>query len=244
MIELASQASSKRRWLTKRTAIKVSLLLAVSVLLYIGFRLDYHFVVIGYCKGQPRYRGLPVDYWRARVQNYQRWLFNPPPDASDGLLDQLYYLTGVSLFPKPPLQGGHKESVTVLLDLIKDSDPLVRSFAAQYLQSIQPPSQEAIDALIAGLDDPDSGVRYHSMDSLGMYGPAARKALPRIIQEFEEWKRRHPPPGPELAISPGDGPLLAKRYQQEMEFSDAARALQSIDREEARKRGLTLPAFR
>jgi hypothetical protein len=121
---------------------------------------------------------------------------------------------------------------------MKDAGPDVRRWAANYLGTIQPVPEEAIDALIAGLDDPM--VRRESMLGLARCGPAAKRALPKIIQEFEKWKRLHPPPGPELAIMPAEALLLDKKYQRDLHYSAPARALQSIDQEEARKRGLDL----
>src|SRR5262249_55869700 len=146
--------------------------------------------------------------------------------------------TGISLAPQPPFRDEDGELLGVLLVLIKDSDPQVRSCAAKYLGSIQPTTDEAIDALILGLDDPPTN--WYSLLGLEQSGPTAKKALQKIREEFEKWKRLHPPPGPELARSPAEATQLANRYQGQMLSSDAGRALQSIDPEEARKRGITL----
>jgi hypothetical protein len=227
---------SRRLKLTKGRIIKLFVMLLVSIFLFwFAFHQDYHLVVVGYCKGQTRYHGLPVDYWRARVGKYQKWYYNRPHDTTEELLGDLYHLTGVSLFPHEPLPAADRDLLPVLLALMTDTDPLVRSFAAQWLGSIQPPSEEALDALIAGLDDPDSSVRYHSMVSLGACGPAARKALPRIIQEFEHDKSRNTLTP---ARSPAEARLFEKEYVRRLRGLTSAQTLEQVDPDEARKRGL------
>jgi hypothetical protein len=209
----------------------------IGLLIHLGYVLDYHYAISGYWKGQVCYHGLPVDYWRKRVGSYQEWLNNPPAGVNDGLFAHLYYVTGVSLFPKPPMREGDRDSLPMLLILLRDPNSRVREYAAKYLTGIEPLPQEAIDTLIECWND-DPGIGYWVMPSLESCGPAARKALPKIIQELEEWKRYHPSPGPEMAISPGDAAELAKDYDRRIHSEVSARALQSIDPEEARRRGL------
>jgi hypothetical protein len=218
------------RWLTRRAVI-LCLLTVLVWIIYLGYVFDYQHAVIGYYKGQVCYHGLPADYWAARIRNY-RGSHNSVGDY--WILAWFYHLVGWSTAPKPPLTAGDRDSLPILLALKGDAHPVVRQFALYCLADIQPTTEETIDALIAGLDDPDLGVQFSSMDILASCGPAARKALPRIIEEFEKWERRSPQP----SFASLDTPMLPKDYQQ-LKLSEAAgRALQSIDPDEAKKRGL------
>jgi hypothetical protein len=241
MTESVMSAPSEWWRVHKKKIIRILAVMVIAFVLYLGYLLDYDHALIGYLRNQPRYQGLPVEYWKARIQSHERWAKDRPNRTGQGLLADLPELAGLILHPEPGFREGDPEQLWVLLQLMKDADPDVRRWAANYLGTIQSAPEEAIDALIAGLDDPM--VRREAMLGLARCGPAAKKALPKIIREFEEWKRRHPPPGPELAISPAEAAQLAKRYQAKMMSpvqSPAGWALQSIDPQEARKRGIGL----
>ncbi len=47
----------------------------------------------------------------------------------------------------------------------------------------------AVPYLVRVLDDPDYGVRYHSVEELGRLGPAAAEAVPRLMELFHATER-------------------------------------------------------
>src|SRR5260370_19285185 len=109
-----TQNNSRSWWLklTKGRALKLFLILLLSAFLFfIGFFLDFHHVLIGYWKGQPRYKGLPADYWKARIQAYRKWPRTNTPAANDDLVR----LTYRCVLYYDPLPMGDRRKREVLL---------------------------------------------------------------------------------------------------------------------------------
>ncbi len=180
MTELACQTIAKCGWLTKRNAVKSSIVIVVGLLVYICFLLNYHYVITGYWKGQPCYKGLPADYWKARIEAHRKWGRDTP-----GANDDLFVLAcRLLLYYDPlPLEDGRKKEV--LLYLVKDEDWDVRFHAAAHLASIEPPDDEIIDALIEGMDD--QAIDLICLAGLRDYGPRAGKAVPKLLAMLEPY---------------------------------------------------------
>ncbi len=71
-------------------------------------------------------------------------------------------------------------AVTLLLRAMKDSDPLMRHYAAYALGHLNCRPEECVPALTSALGDVDSRVRYISLYALTNFGVAAVTALPVI----------------------------------------------------------------
>lgn len=68
----------------------------------------------------------------------------------------------------------------VLVKALKDSNPKVRSSAAQTLEKIQ--AADALPELVALLSDPDRDVQVRAAYALGGLGKAATSAVPSLLE--------------------------------------------------------------
>ncbi len=85
-----------------------------------------------------------------------------------------------------------KDFVVLLLDLMKNEDPLVRRFAAQGLGKYQPVDNEVISALRNALHDEDEHVRSASERSLGNIAeedPGLRKLVEDALHEVSPFPK-------------------------------------------------------
>jgi HEAT repeat protein len=86
-----------------------------------------------------------------------------------------------------------KEAAPMLVEAMKDPDPLVREHAAEALGCIGPEAKETIQDLVKVLKDPDARVRRDAVRSLGQMGAAAKSAVESIrplLQDKEERVRK------------------------------------------------------
>lgn len=86
-----------------------------------------------------------------------------------------------------------KEATPMLVEAMKDPEPLVREHAAEALGDIGPDAKEAIPELVKALKDPDARVRRDAVRSLGQMGPAAKSAIESIrplLQDKEDRVRK------------------------------------------------------
>jgi hypothetical protein len=180
-----------RRWLPKSKAARICLVVLFGLLLLIGFMLDFHHVVLGYCKGQPRYKGLPADYWRARIQTRNRFIRHEDEPATRLALELLGQLR-MDPTRDYVLAFGDEAATPVLLSLAEDSDDEVRIVAITVLGTIPMGDQAAIAPIIVALDDKNPGIRGASICALDAQSvsdpnsPAVRAAVPRLIRLANE----------------------------------------------------------
>src|SRR5260370_18835377 len=131
----AIQPTSKRRWLPKSKAARICLVVLFGFLLLIGFVLDFHHVVLGYCKGQPRYKGMAADYWRGRIETRNRLIRDKDQPATSLALELLGQLR-MDPTRDYVLAFGDEAATSVLLSLAEDSDDEVRIVAIIVLGTI------------------------------------------------------------------------------------------------------------
>jgi hypothetical protein len=160
----------ERRGLLWRGVVLAAVLLAVELLPW-GW-----YAVPGLLRGEHFYRALPTSYWRKCARD---WLAHAPPGRSSGpaLLGRLAGYLGLNRASPPVLND--RAAVPVLVDLLDESDPDVRAWAANTV-GIGPAGAEAVPALIAALSDPDWRVRSNAMDSLAGMQEAGLPAVPAL----------------------------------------------------------------
>ena|SRR5689334_1925358 len=128
----------------------------------------WRFWLLGAIRGERSYKGWPTCYWSHETSAYFRGDFTP----------------------KPAVLNGDPDTSPVLLDLAKDSDPVVRIEAAERLAWINQDDEgilhEAVAALIEALETPDQNVRCRAAVVLGWIGPRAKAAIPALRQAGKE----------------------------------------------------------
>jgi HEAT repeat protein len=82
------------------------------------------------------------------------------------------------------LLNGSDTGARLVRAALGDHNPAVRVAAAQVLADVKNPSDA--DTLTKLLDDPDINVRRAAAHSLGVLGPSARAALPRLIELLDD----------------------------------------------------------
>jgi HEAT repeat protein len=140
--------------------------------------------VFGLHRNEASYLGKPTSYWREEI----RRLYRSPPNNSP--LGKIMQRVGVAedtndfifrhryrpltipgpVFKRPPPDPN---KLAVVLELIEDDDPDIRSYAARFLGEFVT-WDEAVTAAKRLLDDPDGNVRLAAIDSLAEIGLAAR----------------------------------------------------------------------
>jgi hypothetical protein len=73
----------------------------------------------------------------------------------------------------------------LLLDLLRDKRPQVRSFAANALGKYGPDSAFALPELIIALSDSETAVRSRAAGALGAIGVAARPSVPALLKAVQ-----------------------------------------------------------
>ena len=80
-----------------------------------------------------------------------------------------------------------REPIPVLMALLHHRHAGVRSRAAEVLEElVGPGDQEVVRALTKSLGDEDANVRAHAIPALGKIGPAAKDAVPVLIQTLRD----------------------------------------------------------
>src|SRR5947208_3497487 len=141
------------------------LLLALGAVLAAATFLDPTRTLLGYFRGESRYRNRPASYWR------QELLADSPLRQDEA---------------RRALQDGGAEAVPVLVAATKDEDALVREHAAEAMGDIGPVAAEGVPALVALLSDPEARVRRDAVRSLGQIGAAASGALPDVLKRVKD----------------------------------------------------------
>jgi HEAT repeat protein len=76
------------------------------------------------------------------------------------------------------------EAVPTFVEVLKNGDGSIRTWAALCLGQIGPDARDAVPSLCAALRDPDPFVTARVAESLGRIGPHARDAVPQLIEAY------------------------------------------------------------
>ena len=80
------------------------------------------------------------------------------------------------------LQGsGAKTAIPILIDAMKDSDPVISAAAAQALEGIGPPPKEGLRILLTALRDANTSVRLYALSALSKIGQDADFATSAVV---------------------------------------------------------------
>jgi HEAT repeat protein len=137
-----------------------------------------------------------------------------------------------------------KPAVPKLVQLLGNSDPIVRQRATEALGSIGPEASEAAPLLVALMDDPNDRVRMeaaYAIGSIGSAAPEAVRVLGAALTDPYEWTRTAAAHsltnlGPEAK---GALPALKKASRNFGDWSvalGAAEAIGAIEGKEAQKK--------
>jgi HEAT repeats len=159
----------KRRW-------RLWLCLALVFLVWAGLLYPpFHWRLIGWMRGEAFYQGRPTSYWRQKIQQYQHSTMEERQASHDHWMRKVEEFLGLQsndLLKHPytelnnPSAVDNSAAVPVLLQLLQDSDPLIRGTAALEIANYRRPTGPAIPILIDLLEDPDPYVRASAAMSL------------------------------------------------------------------------------
>ena len=146
------------------------------------------------------YRGRPTSYWRRQILDYpndmaayERTL---PPSwravpayAPASPVDEVRKVCGVYYRYERvpfPFEGNSPAAVPLLIELLRDSDPVVRRYAADCLGDLGPAAAPAVPALLRALGDEEQGGMVITVGGAAAYAlqkidpeAAARAGVPR-----------------------------------------------------------------
>jgi HEAT repeats len=174
------QAMPRRKWLLFSMA---GLALLTAGALRFGWS-----DLVGWARGEARYRGRCTNAWADDVRDWvPMWIVGtsgprhshrpakPPTCFVRVQADPWWWpaLHGVSVCTEnPPLQEGDPAAVSLLLELLRDRDRTVRLLASQGLGRVGPAAKEAVPALRdLALHDEDEAVRATAQDALTRIDP-------------------------------------------------------------------------
>jgi hypothetical protein len=127
-----------------------------------------------------------VSWWPRVTHGISTWWHGVTAGASE---EEETDFSG-RFYTKPPqyieVFGRSGAVVPVLLELLRDNRPSVRSDAVWALAEVDPPPEEAVSALLEALGDSNCCVRSHAILALGRMGPAARQAVPALARLWEQ----------------------------------------------------------
>ena len=108
---------------------------------------------------------------------HMNWCFVRFPTEWDRLLQKILPGNRQSIWCPPPLQDGDIAAISVLVELLQAPEANVRTMAANGLERIGPPAQEAVPALLALLNDHDGDVSQASRQALGEIDPTTAERV-------------------------------------------------------------------
>src|SRR5262249_28053559 len=174
-----SQAMTKRRLLVLGSVLLV--------LLFIGFLFQCE--LIGWWRGEAKYKGRYTNSWRAELRQYHRgfnwsslrreyWTYSPVSTRWERLLAKVLP-TRRSLIVQfdPPLQEGDAQGIPVLLELLRAPEPNVRALAARGLGEIGSAACSAVPALLSSLNDASGEVALEAAAALYAIDKASLAAV-------------------------------------------------------------------
>lgn len=145
--------------------------------------------LIGWMRGEAFYQGRPTSYWRQKIQQYQHSTMEERQASHDHWMRKVEELVGLpsnDLFKHPytelnnPAAVDNPAGVSVLVQLLQDSDPHIRGTAALEIANYSPPTGPAVPILIDLLEDPDPYVRANA--AMSLLGSKAKEAVPSLLR--------------------------------------------------------------
>ncbi|HJT78156.1 MAG TPA: HEAT repeat domain-containing protein [Gemmataceae bacterium] len=136
------------------------------------------YAIWGWLRGDHYYRGKPTCYWSSAVRSYEEACSSPPRPLSPLLVRLLGIRPNYGRPDQPAVLGGGRESIPVLIQLLRDRDKNVRRAAARALGDLGAFCGDGVPALAAALKDSDPEVRWMAADALYRIDPAAAGAIP------------------------------------------------------------------
>lgn len=132
-----------------------------------------------------------------------------------------------------------KPAVAELTKATTDSDPALRTAAAQALGKIGDPA--GVDALTAALGDEDDRVRLNAAVALGEIGPPAQGATAKLIAALADQHVRSAARNALIQIGPATVDRLVKALDDDSVRFDVTVVLQDVAPEKAKQLGLDKP---
>ncbi|MGB2823153.1 MAG: HEAT repeat domain-containing protein [Phycisphaerae bacterium] len=131
--------------------------------------------------------------WRARYHAAQALYWMGPraeqavPALVEALCDDHHYVRSWAASALGNFGPAARAAIPELIRLVRD-DPAedVRRPAAMTLAQIGPEAAGAVDVLIPHLKSSDRGTRIYTAIALGMFGPAARQAIPALTEAMRD----------------------------------------------------------
>jgi hypothetical protein len=165
--------------MTKRRRYLLISLAGMAILVAAVF---YQRDIIGWWRGEAKYKGRYTNSWRAEMRSYKRifgivggswevhWSYERIPNKWEEWLAQVIPDSSQSKYAEslPPLNGD-PAAIPVLVELLQAPETDIRIMAVQALESLGSAAKDAIPVLSVLDNDDDSDVRF-----------AARRAIRRI----------------------------------------------------------------
>jgi hypothetical protein len=160
----------------------------------------YQSALIGWWRGEAKYKGRYTNSWHDELRAYEhshvysryppdsRWKFaRPEPSWRVFIAERFPGLIRLKWDLNPPLQDGDPKAVAVLIALLDAPEPHVRSLAARGLESIGPPANEAVPALLRLTDDPEGMPSWSAWEALLAIDPELCQRLSTTPAPFKDW---------------------------------------------------------
>jgi hypothetical protein len=172
-------AVTRRRVLLILSAVMVAAIIAAF----------YQSALIGWWRGEAKYKGRYTNSWRAELRCYKRifgivggglmevhWSYERVPSKWEGWLAEVIPDTSQSKYAESlQLLNGDPAAIPVLVELLQAPETDIRIMAVQAMERLGSEAQDAIPALSVLDNDDDSDVRL-----------AARQAIRRIEANDDE----------------------------------------------------------
>ncbi|OAI54536.1 hypothetical protein AYO44_14735 [Planctomycetaceae bacterium SCGC AG-212-F19] len=134
--------------MAKRIAAVVGILLVIAIGVIVLVPTN-RLRVVGWVRGEPFHRGMPLSHWLADLES---------PNGN------LRYEAILAV-------GRNKDAMPSLIRRLKDDVPLLRHMAAVELARFGPEAHDAVPALTEMLADPDRACRQAAADALRAIAP-------------------------------------------------------------------------
>jgi hypothetical protein len=178
--------------MTKR---RKAALIGVAILAVIVLANFYSSDLIGWWRGEAKYKGRYTNSWRVKLRPFEgpfveqeslycvKYTFMRQPSKWDEwLANILPSRFNAKVDFDPPLQDGDHEAAGVLAELLGAPEPNVRVLAALGLKQIGKPARDAVPALLVAAEDKDPYVAMAAEDAVGSVDPglAVSRCLARL----------------------------------------------------------------
>jgi hypothetical protein len=164
-------------------------LIGLAILAAVVLANFYSSDLIGWWRGEAKYRGRYTNYWRAELRCYHvelgrdvlghgYWDFVRTQSVWEQWLSKLLPISFQPKLDSPaPLQDGDPEAVPVLIELLQAPERTVRILAAHGLETIGSPARPAVPALLTLLKDENGDVVSQAILALIAIDPTTAKRI-------------------------------------------------------------------